>query len=200
MKKLSNMKPNPLYTFKHYSFTVVSCVVLSCMSMHAAAQTDKRITQAEQYFAKGDYYTAAKLFEQYLAPSSKQIVQANFPLNSKRRRTAAGTGAGKGVTKNDILYRKAESYRLANYLNEAIKWSKSIAGQRSLMTSNLREKVKDRDNYKCCICGLGIKDEPNLLLEIDHKIPLSKGGMTTFDNLQTLCWKCNRAKGAKILT
>lgn len=127
MKKLSNMKPNPLYTFKHYSFTVVSCVVLSCMSMHAAAQTDKRITQAEQYFAKGDYYTAAKLFEQYLAPSSKQIVQANFPLNSKRRRTAAGTGAGKGVTKNDILYRKAESYRLANYLNDAIAAYKELA-------------------------------------------------------------------------
>ena len=39
---------------------------------------------------------------------------------------------------------------------------------------------------------------PNLLLEIDHKIPLAKGGMTTEDNLQTLCWKCNRSKGAKL--
>ncbi|WP_407944263.1 HNH endonuclease [Marinifilum fragile] len=23
--------------------------------------------------------------------------------------------------------------------------------------------------------------------------------MTTYDNLQTLCWKCNRTKGANIL-
>lgn len=67
------------------------------------------------------------------------------------------------------------------------------------MTSQLRDKIKERDNYKCCFCSIGIKDEPNLLLEIDHKIPLSKGGITTYDNLQTLCWKCNRTKGAKIL-
>ncbi|WP_411815422.1 HNH endonuclease [Kurthia gibsonii] len=39
---------------------------------------------------------------------------------------------------------------------------------------------------------------PNLLLEIDHIIPISKGGMSSEDNLQTLCWKCNRSKGAKI--
>jgi hypothetical protein len=89
---------------------------------------------------------------------------------------------------------------LINYLNDVIKWTKSIAGQRALMTSQLRDKIKKRDNYKCCFCSLGLEDEPNLLLEIDHKIPLSKGGITTYDNLQTLCWKCNRTKGAKILS
>ena len=26
---------------------------------------------------------------------------------------------------------------------------------------------------------------------------LSKNGLKTEDNLQTLCWKCNRTKGAK---
>lgn len=88
---------------------------------------------------------------------------------------------------------------LLNYLNDVIKWTKSVAGQRALMTSQLRDKIKHRDNFKCCYCNLGIIDEPNLLLEIDHKIPLSKGGMTTYDNLQTLCWKCNRTKGAKIV-
>ncbi|MBL7870818.1 MAG: HNH endonuclease [Cyclobacteriaceae bacterium] len=66
------------------------------------------------------------------------------------------------------------------------------------MTSQLRDQIKQRDNYKCYSCSLGIENEPNLLLEIDHIIPLSKGGMTTLENLQTLCWKCNRTKGAKI--
>ena len=41
--------------------------------------------------------------------------------------------------------------------------------------------------------------EPNLLLEIDHIIPVSKGGLTEESNLQTLCWKCNRSKSDKIL-
>ncbi|GED20643.1 hypothetical protein KGI01_23840 [Kurthia gibsonii] len=67
-----------------------------------------------------------------------------------------------------------------------------------MMTSKLREKIKERDNYTCQNCNLSINDEPNLLLEIDHIIPISKGGMSSEDNLQTLCWKCNRSKGSKI--
>lgn len=84
------------------------------------------------------------------------------------------------------------------YISEIVKFKKSAAGQRSLMTSDLREKIKERDNYTCQKCGLSINDEKNLLLEIDHIIPISKGGMSTEENLQTLCWKCNRTKGAKI--
>ena len=75
----------------------------------------------------------------------------------------------------------------------------SIKGQRALMTSKLRLLIKERDNYTCQICKLSTDDEPHLLLEIDHKIPLSKGGLTTESNLQTLCWKCNRSKGSKVL-
>lgn len=84
------------------------------------------------------------------------------------------------------------------YLSEIIKFRKSAAGQRALMTSNLRKKIKERDNYTCQKCGLSTKDERNLLLEIDHIIPISKGGMSTEDNLQTLCWKCNRTKSSKV--
>lgn len=69
--------------------------------------------------------------------------------------------------------------------------------QRALMTKKLREHIKERDHFTCCNCGNSIHDEPNLLLEIDHIIPVSKGGCTVENNLQTLCWKCNRAKSNK---
>jgi hypothetical protein len=85
------------------------------------------------------------------------------------------------------------------YLSSIIKFKNSVAGQRALMTSSLREEIKKRDGYKCKQCSLSLDDEPNLLLEIDHIIPLSKKGMTSKDNLQTLCWKCNRRKSNKIL-
>lgn len=71
--------------------------------------------------------------------------------------------------------------------------------QRALMTKKLRTSIKTRDKYTCCTCGNSISAEPNLLLEIDHIIPVSKGGYTEESNLQTLCWKCNRAKSDKIL-
>ena len=70
--------------------------------------------------------------------------------------------------------------------------------QRALMTNKLREFIKERDNFTCCNCGNSIHMEPNLLLEIDHIIPVSKGGYTVEENLQTLCWKCNRSKSNKI--
>ena len=71
--------------------------------------------------------------------------------------------------------------------------------QRSLMTRKLRNFIKERDNFTCCNCQNSTHAEPNLLLEIDHIIPVAKGGCTTEDNLQTLCWKCNRAKSDKII-
>lgn len=59
----------------------------------------------------------------------------------------------------------------------------------------LRPQILARDNYTCQKCGLSIYDEPNLLLEVDHIVPVSKWGQSTPENLQTLCWKCNRSKG-----
>lgn len=61
-----------------------------------------------------------------------------------------------------------------------------------------------RDNFTCQQCGYHkmlegrpwLPDMSNL--ECDHIIPLAKGGKTEMGNLQTLCKKCNRAKGAKV--
>lgn len=58
----------------------------------------------------------------------------------------------------------------------------------------LRFKVLLRDNFKCCVCGASPAKDPHVTLEIDHIVPWSKGGETTEDNLQTLCFNCNRGK------
>lgn len=57
---------------------------------------------------------------------------------------------------------------------------------------NIRWDVFKRDGFKCKICGSHID------LHCDHIYPESKGGATTFNNLQTLCARCNRVKGNKI--
>lgn len=117
-----------------------------------------------------------------------------FPVYEFQYVSAGGNSSMKCEIKLDV----DNLDKLISYLREKIKFKKSIAGQRALMTSKLREKIKIRDDYTCQICGLSTSDEKNLLLEIDHIIPLSKAGITSEDNLQTLCWKCNRTKGAKI--
>lgn len=71
--------------------------------------------------------------------------------------------------------------------------------ERRKMTLELREAILRRDNWTCQCCGNSVFKEPNLALEVDHIIPVSKGGKTEPNNLQTLCWKCNRRKSDNIV-
>ncbi len=60
----------------------------------------------------------------------------------------------------------------------------------------LRGKVFERDGYRCAICGCDNRD----YLDLDHIIPMAKGGKSTLDNLQTLCHLCNCRKKDFIYT
>lgn len=60
---------------------------------------------------------------------------------------------------------------------------------RRYIPTNLRRAVFDRDNGQCRRCG------SRYYLDLDHIIPLSKGGATSYDNLQVLCRSCNGHKG-----
>lgn len=108
------------------------------------------------------------------------------------------SSGGNASMQCDVVMDLDNLNRFVNYLSETVKFRKSVAGQRALMTSALRNKIMRRDNYTCKTCGASTFVEPNLLLEIDHIVPVSKGGLTTEDNLRTLCWRCNRKKGANI--
>ena len=88
---------------------------------------------------------------------------------------------------------------LIKILESKLTFSAFAKEQRSLMTSKLRQMIKERDDYTCKYCGNSTHAEPNLLLEIDHIIPVAKGGFTEEKNLQTLCWKCNRHKGSRLV-
>jgi hypothetical protein len=56
----------------------------------------------------------------------------------------------------------------------------------------LRQSVWGRCKGRCVQC------KSTFLLEYDHIIPLSKGGATSYNNLQILCRNCNRQKSNHI--
>ena len=93
---------------------IMGCTVL--VQVHG--QADKRLVQAEEYFAAGEYFTAAGLYAQFLNPQVKTRTSSGFPLNLKKN-TEGSTG--KFGNKTDILFKQAESYRLANYWTDAAK-------------------------------------------------------------------------------
>ena len=78
-------------------------------------------------------------------------------------------------------------------LDNVDSYNKSSAErERAKMTTTLRYSILKRDNFKCVICGRGSED--GVKLQVDHIIPVSKGGKTVEENLRTLCKDCNRGK------
>ena len=106
---------------------------------------------------------------------------------------------GKSELINSFLFSSINIGNLFNLARSAVIKKEKRKVQRAMMTPELREAIIRRDNWTCRMCGNSVFKEPNLLLEVDHIIPLSKGGKTEPNNLQTLCWRCNRAKSDKIM-
>jgi len=62
---------------------------------------------------------------------------------------------------------------------------------RRAISKKLRLLILERDGYRCCLCGKTAKETK---LEVDHRIPVVKGGTDSLNNLWTLCIDCNRGK------
>lgn len=69
--------------------------------------------------------------------------------------------------------------------------------QRALVTPKIRFEVLKRDNFTCQYCGA---HGEGVVLEVDHIIPISKGGTSDMGNLITACFDCNRGKGSDLVT
>lgn len=73
-------------------------------------------------------------------------------------------------------------------------WKSIERVERAKVSKELRQEIFERDGYTCVNCGSTEKES----LEIDHIMPISKGGKTEPSNLQTLCRNCNIRKGNDI--
>jgi 5-methylcytosine-specific restriction endonuclease McrA len=59
-----------------------------------------------------------------------------------------------------------------------------------------RKTIYRRDNSKCQYCGDKLTSD---LLTIDHVLPSSKGGKSTWENCVLACGPCNRQKADRLL-
>lgn len=63
------------------------------------------------------------------------------------------------------------------------------------VSKRLRYEILRRDNFTCRYCGA---QAPQVLLEVDHVMPRSRGGSDTQGNLVTSCEDCNGGKAATL--
>ena len=95
------------------------------------------------------------------------------------------------VTETEALIRRLAKKKGSYYCDDAI-FRSLCRGERGRVSNHVRFKVYERDGNRCCKCG------STAHLEIDHIIPISKGGTSDPNSLQTLCHDCNAKKGNQI--
>jgi 5-methylcytosine-specific restriction endonuclease McrA len=72
--------------------------------------------------------------------------------------------------------------RLVAYVHVPRRWKLPVS----------RRGVLARDNFTCQYCG---RAPLRHQLTVDHVVPRSQGGTTSWENLATACAQCNRRKG-----
>jgi len=68
--------------------------------------------------------------------------------------------------------------------------------ERKPLSKKIRFEVFKRDSFTCQYCG---SKAPEVILEVDHINPVSKGGKDEILNLVTSCYDCNRGKSKNTL-
>ena len=67
---------------------------------------------------------------------------------------------------------------------------------RHSLSKKVRFSVFHRDAFTCQYCG---RTPPQVVLEVDHILPVAEGGGNDVCNLVTACFDCNNGKGANCL-
>jgi hypothetical protein len=103
------------------------------------------------------------------------------------------------LAEDDIFIRDAANWSYTNYgygtaslfgyLDFLENKPENLYRSNNALWRILRNKIFKRDYYTCQYCG-----DKGGKLEVDHIIPISKGGNNDLSNLNTSCRKCNRSK------
>lgn len=86
---------------------------------------------------------------------------------------------------------KSKQKKRARDLNRRL--LKKNADAKEKITDITIQRLLEKYDNKCAYCGIDIKDN----YTIDHKLPLSRGGDNSFDNLALACRHCNCSKHDK---
>jgi hypothetical protein len=203
LQVVRNAKADPIkYLMKYFDIAAteeklaeVEELGESVSRLESAVQNLQRREKAVETIAAPPGYITRFFLQEFQERIGLSIpaLEVPYPIYKFQYVSAGGNSSQETTVKLDSITIDS----LIETMSEKIKFKKSAAGQRSLMTANFRNYIKTRDKFECKYCSVSISKEPNLLLEVDHIKPVSKGGLSVETNLQTLCWRCNRIKSNK---
>jgi HNH endonuclease len=141
--------------------------ILKTRRVTVAIATDTAVLRAFNTATKDYYFKAVKIDE---ATVEKETIKAALLEKERKKRL-----------QNEVYKALVEEGHIT-------KLSAGNDDKRESISQDIMDQVWNRDGGKCVKCG----SQENL--EFDHIIPHSKGGATTYRNLQILCKRCNIEK------
>ncbi len=154
----------------------------------------RTITDLENYFKK---YPNLRCKKELFYEQHKELIDLRRKEYLKEQQEE-NDRLEKDAIKQKMLEKERKKRLHKEALNELIQNGEIFnhftdkQGKREPIPQEVMDKVWNRDGGKCVKCG----SQENL--EFDHIIPLSKGGATTYRNMQLLCKKCNLEKTNRI--
>ena len=136
-------------------------------------------------------------------------VRRAFCLLAKDLAEVVSLEDGQFATYDFETWREVSEYRLQNFRKEDDDWVRTastaiqvpriirLIGYDRLPKQTVkfnRRNIFARDNNQCQYCG---KRFPTSELSLDHVVPRSQGGQTTWENIVCACVRCNVKKGGR---
>lgn len=136
-------------------------------------------------------------------------VRRAFCLLCKELAEVVSLEDGQFATYDFATWRELSEYRAKNFRQEDDDWVRTASTEiqvprviRLLAYDKLpkqtvkfnRRNIFARDNNQCQYCG---RKFPTSELSLDHVVPRSQGGATTWENIVCACVQCNVRKGGR---
>lgn len=169
---------------------------------HAYNLTEKAKVVAARYYYSEKGQTTKKIYRKAYKPTPKQ--RERYRIAGKRHekeerykarrkrydRSAKGRATKAALNKR---YARTDKGRFSKRKTD-IKRKHRIGATDCTLTRDQWLEIKERFDNMCAYCG-----KTSGRLEMDHVIPLSKGGAHTATNIIPSCRTCNARKGSRLL-
>jgi 5-methylcytosine-specific restriction endonuclease McrA len=147
--------------------------------------------QAKKIAYRQSYEMTEEQREKYRVANRYRAKEAKYKARTVRYYETAKGKAMKA--RKDNRYRLTEKGRFSKSKVE-IKRKHQIKAEHCTLTRSEWIEIKEAFRNQCCYCGKELQR-----LEMDHVIPLSKGGRHTKSNVVPSCRTCNAKKGNRLL-
>ena len=181
LKRVEKAMSDTLYNYNEYDFYIEN--------VNELTYNDKYNVEVPFHYTKRLVIIENKLFQQeVLKPTT--IFKINVKLILIKMNNDYVTSKIQCFNRNKVeeLIERLNDKHGDRYNDEGI-WGSIERVERGRVSNKMRFSIYEKDNYRCRKCKRRTDD-----LEIDHIIPIAKGGKSEYNNLQTLCRRCNMNK------